>query len=89
MITDISFYPVYLISVSNGHTFDFLPNLLTRSFLDIEKKNQKLFFYWRVPFRSCKLILNGTQNFKFIGFIYATMIGSILYSFQDTSTRLG
>ena len=35
------------------------------------------------------IILNGAQNFKFIGFIYATLIGWILYTFQDTSTKLG
>ena len=33
--------------------------------------------------------LKGAQNLKFIGFIYATVIGWILYTFQGTSTRLG
>ena len=54
---------------------------LNRSFLEIVEKNQKpIFLYSRVP-----SILNGAQNFKFIGFIYATLI---LYTFQDTSTGL-
>jgi len=62
---------------------------LTRSFLDIVEKNQKPFFFKfkeSLPFPY--IILNGAQNFKFIGFIYATLIGWILYTFQDTSTRL-
>jgi len=42
---------------------------LNRSFLDIVEKNQKPVF----PF--LYIILNGAQNFKFIGFIYATFNG--------------
>ena len=32
---------------------------------------------------------NGAQNFKYPGFWYATLISWILYTFQDTNTRLG
>ena len=38
------------------------------------------------PSRFFILILNGAQNFKFIGFLYATLIGWIFYTFQDTIT---
>ena len=42
---------------------------LNRSFLNIvEKKN--LFFKLERSSRFCMLILNGAQNFKFIGIIY-------------------
>ena len=58
---------------------------LTRSFLDIVAKNQKqVFFNLKSP--SSVYNLNGAQNFKFIGFIYATLIGWILYTFHDTSS---
>ena len=58
---------------------------LNRSFLDIVEKNQKSDFKKKESSsRFCILILNGAQNF--IGFIYATLIGWILYPFQDTST---
>ena len=58
---------------------------LTHSFLDIVAKNQKqVFFNLKSP--SSVYNLNGAQNFKFIGFIYATLIGWILYTFHDTSS---
>ena len=54
---------------------------LNRSFLDIVKKNLKTsFLKLDSPSRFCILILNGTQNFKFIGFIYATLIVVELYA---------
>ena len=53
---------------------------LNRSFLDIVEKNQKPFLIREfLPF--LYIILNGAQNFKFIGFVYATLIGWILYTF--------
>ena len=49
---------------------------LNRSFLDKVEKNQKPgFFDLESPSRFCILILNGAQNFQFIGFIYAALIG--------------
>ena len=60
---------------------------LNRSFLDIVEKNQKP-VKKKSPSRFCILILNGVQNFKFLAFWYAPRIGWILYTFQDTSTRL-
>ena len=57
---------------------------LNRSFLDIVEKNQKPSFKISSSSSFCILILNGAQNFIFIGFIYATLIDWILYSFQDT-----
>ena len=62
---------------------------LNRSFLDIVEKKSKTGFKKREFLPFLYIILNGAQNFKFIGFIYATLIGLILYTFQDTSTRLG
>ena len=62
---------------------------LTRSFLNIVDKNQKPVFWNKIVPPVSVLILNGAQSFKFIGFIYATLIGWIVYTFQDTSTRLG
>ena len=49
---------------------------LNRSFMDIVEKDKKPGFFkiQRVlPF--LYIILYGAQNFKFIGFIYATLIG--------------
>ena len=57
---------------------------LNRLFVDKVEKNQK-------PVREFLPFLYsvyGEQNFKFIGITYATLIGWILYTFQDTSTRL-
>ena len=52
-----------------------------RFFLDTAEKNQKPFFFkCRESFPSLYIILNGAQNFKFIGFIYATLIGLISYT---------
>ena len=34
------------------------------------------------------IILNGAQNFKFIGFIYATLTDWILYSFQGLKYKI-
>ena len=50
---------------------------LFRSFLDTVKKNQKQFlFNLESPFLPfLYIILNGAQNFVFIGFIYETLIG--------------
>jgi len=48
---------------------------LNRSFLHVVEKNQKPVLKKESPSRFCILILNGAQNFKFIGFIYATLIG--------------
>ena len=63
---------------------------LNCSFLDIiVEKNQKQVFKIREFLPFLYIILNGAQNFKFIGIIYATLIGWILYTFQDTTTRLG
>ena len=64
---------------------------LNRSFLDKIEKNQKPIFFYKLEnsSRFCIIILNGAQNFKFNGFIYETLIGWILYTFQDTITRLG
>ena len=46
--------------------------------------NQKqAFFNLESSSHFCILILNGTQNFKFIGFIYTT-VNVIGYTFQDT-----
>ena len=48
---------------------------LNRSFLEIVEKNQKpVFLNYRVP-PILYIILIGAQNFKFVGFIYATLIG--------------
>ena len=45
-------------------------------FLDTVEKNKKTgFLNLESPSRFCILILNGTQNFKFIGYLYATLIG--------------
>ena len=58
---------------------------LNRSFLDflhIVEKNQTGFLKFESPYRFCILILYDAQNFRFIGFIYATLI-------EYTSTRLG
>ena len=49
-----------------------LISCLIHSFLDKVQKNQKPVF----------------QNFKFPGFWYATLIGWILYTFQDTSYKI-
>ena len=69
-----------------------LISCLIHSFLEIEQKNQKPKNQKiKSASRFCILIiliLNGAQNFKFTGFCYATLIGLILYTFQDTSTRL-
>ena len=56
---------------------------LNRSFSDIviEKNTKNGFSKLESPSRFCILILNGSQNFKFIGLIYATLIGWILYIF--------
>ena len=48
---------------------------LNRSFLDIAEKNQKPVFKIREFLSFLYIILNGAQNFKFIGFIYGTLIG--------------
>ena len=72
-------YPDYLIWVSNGNTFDFLLKLF---FLWYSSEKSKTgFLKLEISYRFCILILNGAQNFKFIGFIYATLIGLILYTF--------
>ena len=34
------------------------------------------------------IILNGAQNFKFIGFIYSTLTDWILYSFQGLKYKI-
>jgi len=56
-----------------------LISCLIHSLLDKVEKNQKpIFFKLRVIPVFCKLIiliLNGAQNFKFIGFIFATLVG--------------
>jgi len=62
---------------------------LNRSFLNIVEKNPKPFFLIIESLPFLYIILNGAQNLKFIGLIYAILIGWILYTFQDTSTRLG
>ena len=63
---------------------------LNRSFLDIVEKNQKpVFSKLESPSRFCIWILYGAQNFKFNSYLYATLIGWILYTFQNTSARLG
>ena len=56
---------------------------LNRSFLDVVEKIKNWFCKFRESFPFLYIILNGAQNFKFIGFIYATLIGWILYTFQD------
>ena len=43
---------------------------LNRSFLNIVEKKKNLFFKLERSSRFCMLILNGAQNFKFIGIIY-------------------
>ena len=63
--------------------------VLNRSFLDIEEENQKPLLKFRESLPFLYIIINGEQNFKIIDFIYATLIGWILYPFQDTNTRLG
>ena len=65
-----------------GHTFDFL---LKPFCLGYSKEKSKTGFKNKESLsRFCILILNGAQNFKFMGFIYATLIGWILFTFQDT-----
>ena len=66
--------------------FDFL---LKPLFLGLVEKNQEPVFKLESPSRLCIFILNGAQNLKFIDFLYATLIGWILYTFQDIITRLG
>ena len=79
--------PDYLVWVSNEHTFDFL---LKPFFLGYSREKSKTdFLKLESPSRFSILILNSAQNFKFIGYLYATLIGWILYTFQDTSTKLG
>ena len=39
------------------------------------EKSKTGFLKLESPSRFCILILNGAQNFKFIGFLYATLIG--------------
>ena len=79
--------PNYLIWVSNGHTFGFL---LKPFFLGYSREKSKTgFLKFRESLPFLNIILNDAHNFKFIGFINATLIGWILYFFQDTSTRLG
>ena len=56
-----------------------------RIFLDTVEKKNPFFFKFK---ESLSFLYNGTQNFKFIDHLYATPIGWILYTFQDTSTRL-
>ena len=71
--------PNYLIWVSNGHTFDFLRKPF---FLGYSREKSKTgFFKFRESFPFLYVILNGAQNFKFINFLYATLIGWILYTF--------
>ena len=75
--------PDCLIRISNVDTFDSLLNPLF--FLDEVQKNQKaVFFKIKSPSRFCLLIQNGAQNFKYTGFWYGTLIGWILYTFQNT-----
>ena len=45
-------------------------------FLDVVEKNPKPFFFkFRESSPFLYIILNGAQNFKFVGFIYVTLIG--------------
>ena len=80
--------PHYLIWVSNGHTYDFLPKPFFLEYI-VEKNQKQVLKNQKVPPVSVYNVLNGAQNIKFIGFIYATLIGWILYIFPVTSTRLG
>ena len=52
----------------------FLIFFLNRSFLDIDEKIKNRIIKLEGSSRFCKLVSNGAQNFKFIGFIYATLI---------------
>ena len=71
--------PDYLIWVSNGHTFDFL---LKPFFLGYSREKSKTgFFHLESPSVSV-YNLKWRQNFKFIDFIYATLIVWILYKFR-------
>ena len=71
--------PDYLIWVSNGHTFDFL---LKPFFLGYSREKSKTgFFHLESPSVSV-YNLKWRQNFKFIDFIYATLIFWILYKFR-------
>ena len=54
-----------------------------------EKSKTGVFLNWESLSRYCILILNGSQNFIFISYIYTTLIDWILYTFQDTRTRSG
>ena len=74
--------PDYLIWVSNEHTFDFLFKQLFLGFLVYSREKSNRFFKFESPYRFCILILYDAHNFRFIGFIYATLI-------EYTSTRLG
>ena len=48
-------------------------------FLDVVEKNPKPFFFkFRESSPFLYIILNGAQNFKFVGFIYVTLIGWFL-----------
>ena len=51
----------------------------------VQKYQKTCFSKLECPSRFYILILNGAQNFKFHGFWYATLIGWIVYTFQDTS----
>ena len=53
---------------------------LNRSFLDILEKKPVFKFRESLPF--LYVIFNGAQNFQFIGFKYATLIGLIVYTFR-------
>ena len=68
-------YLDYLIWVSNGQWTQFW-FLLRQFFLGYSREKSKTgFFKFRESLPFLYIILNGAQNFKFIGFWYATLIG--------------
>ena len=78
-----TFNPDSLVRISIVDAFNFLLNPLLFGYST--KKSKTGFSKLESPSCFCILILNGAQNFKFSGFWYATLIGWILYTFQDTS----
>ena len=55
---------------------DTLDFLLKQFFLSYSREKSKtVLFKFRVSLPFLHIILNGAQNFKFIGLVYATLIG--------------
>ena len=81
-----TFNPINLIQISNVDTYNLLFNPL---FLGYSTEKLKTGCSKLENSHFCTLILNGGQHFKFIRFLYTTLIDRIVFTVEDSSTRLG